>query len=166
MGLDKAMPYIYRRRILFGETDAARIVYTPRFTDYCMEAAEVWFRDYLLSDWYQMNAYEELGTPVVHMELDFFAPLIGNDIVEIEIKLSKVGNSTVSLAFEGLRLREGDNQRVKSFTALIIFCYFSNQTEKAMSIPAKQRQLLADYQAGCGLTNNYFFNSYLFNNLD
>jgi acyl-CoA thioesterase FadM len=33
-------PFVHRRRILWGETDAARIAYTARFLDFAMEAAE------------------------------------------------------------------------------------------------------------------------------
>lgn len=143
--MEKVVPYIHWRTILFGDTDAAGIVYTTRFTDYCMEAAECWFRDYLEIDWYQLNVEQAMGTPVVHMRLDFMASLIGNDKLGVEIRVSRVGTSTVTLEFEGIRQRAGEEQSTKTFTATIIFCFFSNEIDGATAIPDRQRHLLAHY---------------------
>ena len=114
-----------------------------------MEAAEVWFREYLDCDWYQMNAYEELGTPVVHMELDFVSPLIGNDLLEITLTLEQVSRSTLTLAFDGYKIGNNADEKVQSFTAKIIFCFFSNKTSKAKPIPKEQLALLDEYLLGC-----------------
>jgi len=152
--MKKVMPYVHWRTICFGETDAAGIVYTTRFTDYCMEAAEVWFREYLDSDWYQLNRQHERGTPVVHMELDFMASLIGNDKLGVRVLVKKVGKSTVTLEFEGNRVRNGSDDTILCYTATIVFCFFSNATAGAMAIPEQQLQLLENYCQGCKSTDN------------
>jgi len=145
----KAFPYIHHRTILFGETDAAGIVYTTRFTDYCMEAAEFWFREYLKSDWYQLNQEHDRGTPVVHMEYDFMASLIGNDKLDVEVIVANVGKSTVTLDFKGIRNCHDSEDNTLSFTATIVFCFYSNHSAGAMLIPDEQLQLLQLYRENC-----------------
>ena len=149
--MDKTIPYVHWRTILFGETDAAAIVYTTRFTDYCMEAAEVWFRDYLGMDWYQININQGMGAPVVHMELDFTASLVAGDKLGVEVIVAKTGRSTVTLEFEGLRMRGETEQFTSSFTAKFVFCFFSNEQNGAIPIPDEQRKLLEQYMAICGV---------------
>ena len=150
--MEKETPYIHRRKILFGDTDAAAVVYTPRFTDYCMEAAETWFREYLDIDWYHHTTELGQGTPVVHMELDFSASLIGNDKLGVSVRLGKLGRSTVTLEFEGIRTR-GNEDPVTSFTAKFIFCFISNKSGGAVVIADQQRELIENYRMNCDLNS-------------
>ncbi len=91
----KNLPYTYWRTIFFGDTDAAGVVYAPRFSEYCMEAAEFWFREYIGIDWYQRCA-QSLATPVVHMELDFMEPLVGNDRLGVIVQVGRLGQTTLT----------------------------------------------------------------------
>ena len=38
-------PFIYHRRVAFGECDPARIFFAPRAVDYAVETVEVWFNE-------------------------------------------------------------------------------------------------------------------------
>lgn len=62
--IDYPAPYVYRRRVRWGDSDAARIAYTVRFFDYAMEAIEGWFDDVLGSDWYISNTQHGLGLSI------------------------------------------------------------------------------------------------------
>jgi len=147
--MDKISPYVYSHRILFGDTDAAGIVYTSRFPDYCMQAAEHWFREYLEIDWYQINVTHGMGTPVVHMELDFMSSLIGGDELSIEITVAKYGKSTVTLQFAGFKKNENFNERKNCFTAKFVFCFYSKEINGAIPIPQHQYKLLNQYLEDC-----------------
>ncbi len=147
-------PYIHWRTILFGDTDAAAIVYTPRYADYCMEAAEVWFREFIGIDWYHHNTEQGMGTPVVHMDFDFVSSLIGNDSLGLKIIVSKVGQSTITLDFEGVRKRDDEEALVLCLKATIVFCFFSHKTERASPIPDEQRTLINEYRADCEQTRS------------
>ncbi|MEJ2446280.1 MAG: acyl-CoA thioesterase [Exilibacterium sp.] len=147
--MEKVAPYIHWRTVSFGDTDAAAIVYTPRFSIYCMEAAEVWFREYLRFDWYHMNVEFGQGTPVVHMEMDFTAPLIGNDKLGVVVRVGKVGRSTVTLDFEGIRVRKPAAEQVATFTGRYVFCFTDKKVKGAIPIPPEQRELIQAYSAEC-----------------
>lgn len=143
--MEKITPFVHWRTILFGDTDAAAVVYTPRFTDYCMEAAEVWFREYVGIDWYQNCTEFGQGTPVVHMELDFTAALIGNDRLGVEVRVGRLGRSSVTLEFQGVRLRGSGDEPTECFTAKFVFCFIDTKNRGAMAIPDDQRKLIEAY---------------------
>lgn len=146
--MEENIPFIHWRTILFGDTDAAAVVYTPRFTDYCMEAAEVWFRDYVGINWFHHCTQLERGTPVVHMELDFTEALISNDKLGVKVSVGRLGQSSVTLEFEGTRLR-GDEKSVTCFTAKFIFCFISTASRTALIIPEDERALIKTYIERC-----------------
>ncbi|NIB43469.1 acyl-CoA thioesterase [Pseudomaricurvus alkylphenolicus] len=142
-------PFIHWRMVLFGDTDSASIVYTPRFSHFCMEAAELWFRDCVGFDWYQMNVEEGRGTPVVHMETDFVAPLRGGDRLGVIVRVERLGRSTVTLLFEGIRQNPSDDTHLTTFTARFIFCFTDQSQGGAVPINDTQRELIEAYREAC-----------------
>lgn len=138
--------YTHIRTIRFGDTDAAAIVYTPNFTNYCMEAAENWFKQYLDVDWYTLNTDHGMGTPIVHMEIDFFAPLIGSDQLGTCVEVEKVSNSTITLNFRGEKISKDQDDNVHCFNAKFVFCFTSIKAGGAIPIPQHQLKLLEKYK--------------------
>lgn len=145
--MQKRVPFIHWRTINFGDTDAAAIVYTPNFSNYCMEAAEIWFQECLKIDWYLINTKFGMGTPVVHMEIDFINPLKSNDKLAVTIEVERVGNSTITLILKGQRERDQEEQLVNCFSAKFIFCFTSLKANGAIPIPNEQISLLNSYQS-------------------
>lgn len=94
-------PFVHRRRVRWGESDPARIVYTPRFLDYAMEAIESFFLDRLDAAFFEFNADHGIGTPFVHVELDFRSPLTPRDTLETEVRLARLGGSSLTFAVRG-----------------------------------------------------------------
>jgi 4-hydroxybenzoyl-CoA thioesterase len=144
--MSKKIPYIHWRTIPFGDTDAAAIVYTPRFSDYCMEAAEVWFRDAIDYDWYEVSTKRSMGCPVVQMEIRFVAPLKGGDKLGVTIDVLKVSRSTVTLKLEGRRL-DNDTEEITSFIGNFIFCFTNEQG--SIAIPETQKTHIENYIKNC-----------------
>lgn len=147
-----AAPFVYKHVVKFGETDAAAMVYTPRFADYCMEAAEVWFRDYLDFDWYDINTARGMGTPVVHMEMAFKHALKGADVLGVEVIVERVGVKSLTLLFTGRKL--DGNESVVAFTGRFIYCITSKEVGGAIPIPDKQLASINEYVASCEATLN------------
>lgn len=136
-------PLVHQRKIAFGDTDAAGIVYTPRFAHFCMEAAEYWFRDVINFDWYYINTELGLGTPVVHMEIDFLGPLKAGDQLAVTVLVAAFSRSTISLSFVGTK---DDPNAGRVFTGKIIFCCTA-AGRGAIPIPDTQRRLIEEYMA-------------------
>lgn len=142
----QAIPFIYWRRVMFGNTDPAGIVYTPRFTDFCMEAVEVWLDEHIGVNWPDMNINEGRGTPVVNMEITFLSSVRANDRLGVEVKVEKIGRSTVTVALVGRTQSPGQELLVEAFKAKFVFC-FTGENKKSMTIPEENRRRLDAYLA-------------------
>lgn len=137
-------PLVYRRRIGWADTDAARIVYTVRFFDFALTAIEAWFREVYGLDWYRMHTEHGMGTPFVHVDMDIRAPLVPEDVLDVTVLVEAVGRSTIGFAVEG---RRGDGER--SFNARYTCAVVDAGRMKAVSIPADRRRRIEAYLAAC-----------------
>jgi 4-hydroxybenzoyl-CoA thioesterase len=88
-------PYRAHLEVQFGDIDQARIVYYPRFIHYFHVAMEQFFRDVVGIDYPQVMNEHRLGHPTVHLEVDFRIPLRYGDFVEIEVRIERIGETSV-----------------------------------------------------------------------
>lgn len=137
-------PYQYDRTLHWGDTDAARIVYTGNYFPLCMEAIEGWFRQVLDADWFEMNVNMGVGTPFVHAEVDIAAPLTPHHKLRMQVMVSRLGSK--SLSFQILGLRDPDTQSVTAFTGQFTCCFTRTDTFESIAIPDKFRQRIERYQ--------------------
>jgi len=140
-----AAPLVYRRRVRWGEGDPAHIVYTVRFLDFAMEAVEEWFREVLGADWYRLNMELGMGTPVVHLELDFYSPVVPGDILEIPVRVERLGGASITFA---LRARLPDGR--EPFGGRIVCSLVDNQRMRAIPVPPEYRERIEAYVRACG----------------
>jgi YbgC/YbaW family acyl-CoA thioester hydrolase len=95
------IPFVHARRILWAETDPARIVYTPRFLDYAVEAVDAFLLDRLGAGFFLLNEEHGVGTPFVHAALDFRSPVSPRDVLETELRLTRLGGSSLTFRATG-----------------------------------------------------------------
>ena len=128
------MPHTFRHetRIRFADTDASgRIHYTSLFRFF--EAAETeLFRTFGIS--YTRGSY---NFPRVHAECDVRLALLHDDLIEIEVCLSKLGTS--SMRFEFRVLKDG---AVAATGAVVMVC-MDRQSQRAIPIPDELRAQFA-----------------------
>ncbi|WP_280548803.1 thioesterase family protein [Halomonas sp. 11-S5] len=138
-------PFYYRRPIRWGDTDAAGIVFTAHYFDICMEAIESWFLDTLELDWFAMMHDCGLGSPFVHAEVDFHAPLTPRDVLLVRVDVERQGNSSLSLLLSGVR--EHDDRR--TFTGHFTCCFNELASFTKIPIPDELRHRIDNYQRRC-----------------
>ncbi|HEY0834736.1 MAG TPA: acyl-CoA thioesterase [Azospirillum sp.] len=139
-------PYVHRRKVRFGDSDAARIAYTIRLFDYAMEAIEGWFEEVLGNSWYHLNTECGIGSPFVHGDLDIQAPLKPGDGVAVTVLVEGTGRSTVSFRVEG---RRGDG--VASFGGAWVCSFVDTATMRSIPIPEPLAQRIEEYRRRCGV---------------
>lgn len=93
--------FVHRRRLSFGDSDGAGIVYTPRIAHFGLEAIEAWFLERIGLDWLHLNKIEKMGTPFVRMEVDFLSPMTPPAWLDTEVLLEKAGRSSLSFRLSG-----------------------------------------------------------------
>lgn len=126
----------YRRRLHWGDTDAAGIVYTANYFDLCMEAIEGWFIATLETDWFSMNMDQYISTPFVHAEMDFKTPMTPRDRLCIIVQVERLGNRSLSFALTG---RDEIQNRV-AFTGLYTCCFTDTRTFQPIPVPETMRE--------------------------
>ncbi len=93
------------RPIRFEEIDAAGIVFFARYLHICHDAMEAVF-DPLPGGYRALITERRIGFPAVHTECDFKAPLRYGDVVRVETRVVKIGDTSVTFAFMLYRTRD------------------------------------------------------------
>ncbi|MEZ4373371.1 MAG: thioesterase family protein [Polyangiaceae bacterium] len=88
----------YRREVRFQEVDAAGLMFFPNFLVICHEAMEDFFGE-LGGGYAGLIRGRSLGLPCVGLETQFFAPLRHGEVFDVELRVLKLGNSSLVLGY-------------------------------------------------------------------
>lgn len=144
-GRATARPFAVTHTVRWGDCDPAGIIYTPRVLDYAMEAVEAWHRDVLGLAWLPMNQERHLGAPTVRAEIDFLAAPAPDDDIVTELRVRKLGRSSITYALTG-----HDGNGTAYYRALLVTCFVERPAFRATAIPEPFRQRIVAYQRDCG----------------
>lgn len=142
--MDTAIPFVYRRRLRFGESDAASMIYTVRFFDYALDAIDAWYEAVVGVSLYDLNMKHGLSCPFVHTEMDFRAPLRPGDELYVQVLIAAMGRSTLTFSLEG-SLQDGSRR----FSGQFIVSFISPTLMKSVPIPAIIAERVRQYQTRC-----------------
>ena len=79
-------------RVTWGDCDPAKIAYTARLPWFALDAINAWWEDRLGGDgWFQMELDRNVGTPFVHMSMDFLAPVTPRDRLICHVWPARLG---------------------------------------------------------------------------
>lgn len=89
-------------RVGWGDCDPARIAYTARLPAFALEAIDAWWEHHLDGDgWFQMELDRGVGTPFVHLDLDFRAPVTPRHRLRCRVWPKRLGQTSVTFRVEG-----------------------------------------------------------------
>jgi len=140
-----ARPYNVRDVVKWGDCDPAGIIYTPRVLDFAMQALEAWNRDVLGVSWLRLNREHGMGAPTVRAEIDFLAAPAPDQALVTEVRVRKVGRSSITYELTG-RSDEG----LVYYRAILVACFIERPAFKAAPIPEPFRSRALAYQKDCG----------------
>jgi len=138
-------PYIYERRIRWGDTDVAKIAYTGVFPEIGLEAIEDFCLIVFGENWYENTIDEGRGNPFVHLSIDFHASVTPRETLYVAVWIEKIGRTSLSYLLEGYISPSGK----KSFTARYTNVYVNSSSRKPMEIPDHLRKKAEAYQSAC-----------------
>jgi acyl-CoA thioesterase FadM len=136
-------PFVHHRDIFWADIDPANIAYTGRLSDFLLQAIEIWYRDRLGTDWYAMTVDQDLGTPFVHMELDFKSPVTPREPLATTVLVTKFGRSSVSYSARA----HGAQTGMLRFTGAATNVWVRASTMKPIAIPETYRAVF-EHEAG------------------
>jgi 4-hydroxybenzoyl-CoA thioesterase len=94
------------RPVRWSDVDAAGIVYFPRFLEYCHDAIEALFAA-LAGGYAALTMDRGIGVPTVHFEGDFHAPLRYGDVCVVQLRVVRIGRTSVTFRHTLVRQRDG-----------------------------------------------------------
>jgi Predicted thioesterase len=134
------MPFQTRIRVRFGDADPAGLVYYPVIFHYFHIALEEYFAARCGISYERLMASERIGFPTVNAQTEFFIPLVYGDEVELEIYVSKTGNSSATFEYAAKRVSDG---ALCASSKQIQVC-MNLDTRRAVPIPDKYRRAFAE----------------------
>lgn len=133
------MPFTTRIVVRFGDCDPAGLVYYPVLLHYCHVAMEEFFAARCGVEYQRLVSEEGLGFPTVKVEAEFLKPFVYGDSAEVEVWVSRVGNS--SAVFE-YRLRRASDGGLCA-RATLVQVAMDLAARRAVPVPERLRRAFA-----------------------
>ena len=130
-------------KVCFGDIDNAGIVYYPRFMHYFHLALEEFFLIELGIDYADVLHKRNVSLPTVHLESDFRRKLRYGDQIHMEVRVIRIGRSSITWGYKGYRIT-GKDEVVVVEGQNVTVCVRTDTSEK-IEVPEWLRKGLADY---------------------
>jgi 4-hydroxybenzoyl-CoA thioesterase len=115
-----------RITVRFGDCDPAGLVYYPVIFHYFHVAMEEFFAARCGTTYERLMREERIGFPTVNVQAEFSAPMVYGDEIEIEVEVSRVGDSSATFVYAARRASDA------------ILCARSEQVHVAMNLDARR----------------------------
>jgi 4-hydroxybenzoyl-CoA thioesterase len=137
------MAFRIQQPVRHPDVDRTGIVYFPRFYDFFYRALEDFFAREVGIQLWDLPDELQVAFPVVHVETNFARPLQHGDLVTVQVGVSKVGDSSVTLIYEIYRPGERD----PAATSKIVLVCIGAPGWKSTPIPEKVRAAFLKHKA-------------------
>ena len=128
-----------KRAITFAETDLAGVVHFSNYFRMMEEVEHAFFRSLGLSV-VMVNEAIEIGWPRVSASCEYFGPLRFEDVVELVMRVTKVGEKSFNYEVEFL----WEGRRVALGKMTSVCCEMLDQGMRSIRIPDGVRRKLED----------------------
>ena len=136
------MPKTFKMQlpVRFADCDPAGIGFFPRLFEMVNAVVEDWLAQAVGVSFAQLHIKREEGLPTLAIECRFLSPARLGDILEFQLKVLKLGNSSFTLGIEAF------NQGLPVLTTSNILVYSKlADGHKSMPIPTAVRERMLEY---------------------
>jgi 4-hydroxybenzoyl-CoA thioesterase len=124
--------------VRFGACDPVGIVYFPRYFDWFHQAMEAWFGEALGVPYHEILRTH--GFPAVHTECDYQRPCAFGDQVVVELRVGRIGRTSVRLNYRVLGPDGEADVRATGHTVVVCFETQGSAAEmRAVALPVGVR---------------------------
>jgi 4-hydroxybenzoyl-CoA thioesterase len=135
--------YVHEQLIRFSHCDPAGIVYFPRFFDLAHATMEDWLAEGVGEGLPALIGGRHIGTPTVSIQCDFAKTLRIGDTLRFELKVVKLGNASVQLAYSGKKDAGGEEHLAIRQTIV----FMDLEAGRAIPIPGDLRPRIEQFLA-------------------
>ena len=126
-----------QRRVEFADTDMAGIIHFTKFFNYMEEAEHAFLRSRGLSV-VMMHQGRKLGWPRVAASCDFIKPVRFEDVLDIELKLARIGEKSLTYGFHFTK----DGEAIATGQLTTCCCEVRPDGMQGLPLPADLRAVL------------------------
>jgi 4-hydroxybenzoyl-CoA thioesterase len=126
-------------KVRFAHTDAAGIMFYPRYFELVNNHVEDWFGEGIGFDFKHLHIDEKRAVPTAHIKADFFKPSFMHDELIFTLELTKVGTSSIALV---VKANCGDEARLK---VSLILVHMDMATGKSLPWPDDMRAAMGKW---------------------
>lgn len=140
MGKRVVPPFVTRVPVRFGDIDHARVVFYPRFLEYFHDV----FEDFIKASglvYHEIINVRRIGFPAVHADVTYRHPLRFGDVMQMQLTVGKIGNSSIDLCYHG----ELEGTPVVDATVTVVCTDLDRFTK--VTVPADIREKLEEVRA-------------------
>ena len=94
-------------KVRFADVDDARVVYYPRYLDYCHVAFEDWMEHGFGKPYAEIFQGEGVGFPAVHLDVDYSAPSRFGDVLDVGVTCARLGEKSAVVRYRMSRETDG-----------------------------------------------------------
>jgi 4-hydroxybenzoyl-CoA thioesterase len=131
----------FRRRVRWGECDPAGVVYTPRFSEYVVEAFHDFLEQVLGGPLEEKLVEYDMRTPARSLNLEFKRSLYPDQYVDLEVRVGLIEMRSFTIVVNAVD-REGQEMFIASLRLTCVF----HAVRKSRDIPESLRSKLCDYR--------------------
>ncbi len=136
--------FTHRIGVSWAECDPAQIAYTGSIPNYALRAVEALCYRVIGAGFFELNVDHGIGTPFVHLAVDFKAPVTPRHPLEVGVAITRLGRASLTFRADG---RQAGGL---CFTGTLTSAYVAAARMKTIPIPAGIRANLATYAEGQG----------------
>lgn len=125
--------------VRYGDLDPQGHVNNARFVTYLEHARVSYIRDLGLWDG---SDYLGLGFILVHLEVDFQAPILITDQVQVGVRVSRLGEKSLDMIY---RVEDMETAKVYA-TGLTTLVGFDYRNEISIPLPDEWREKVASFE--------------------
>ena len=130
-----------RRKIRFGQTDAAGITYYPRLVEMINDIVEDFFADAVKFSYKEMIVETDYGVPTVNLNVTFKAPAELEDYIDWYLVVTKIGRSSFTVEVDA---KVGEKEIIN---AIVTLAYIKGKgaVMKSHPLPDHVKEVMKDY---------------------
>jgi len=132
-------------KVRFAHTDAAGIMFYPRYFGLINDLVEDWFGEAIGFDFKHLHIDEKRAVPTAHIHADFFRPSFMHDMLTFSLELTKIGNSSISLVVRASAKRDADHEERLKVSMVLV--HMDMNTGKSLAWPDNMRAAMQKWLA-------------------
>ena len=134
--------FVHEITVGWADCDPAAIAYTGRIPWFALETIDAFWREVVGADWYALNLDQNIGTPFVHLSLDFTAPVTPRHKLACALDVARLGTTSITFSVTGSQ--DGRTCWKGSFTCVFVVSDTMTPREPPAHIRARLAPLVAD----------------------